>query len=601
MFELIGRIAVPGIDRTIKDIDSAAGSTENMAFHTGKAQRAVKTFGETLARTGDPLQALSNSAENLTHTFAKGLGATVAIAGAKLLIDKMKSLSEEVSKAAEISEKGLQKISEAGDFKTAIGSAKSLSEEMQKLRDRADALDSSFSWTGPLNIRLAGITDTMRNLADATKGAADAELMLQAQVEKNKAVKIQGYTDEQKAIYEISEARKKELESLKSITDESVRTKTEQFLKEKYAAEDARTAYLNGLKEQKQQSEDFAKSESEKAKQELKEYEAMSSGKLAAQKILFESESKEQESRSKALQDEIENQQKLAQLYQDRADQLEKLVDAQDQLNKKQNELATQGMGLGGTMRGSGAGGVGGTSSRGTGQRPTSYEIGAQRAQQQAAQKAQIQDAEKYRQQVQDDLVIQSLKKQNKYTGDISGLSKAQKNAIPGASPEAVQIEIKRQAVERARQQILENGTASLDKYKKSVETAQQAVNKTQNSIDNLSKSADNASASFDGKDYSLKPQTDNLTDSFLKGTEATNNMVDSFLKQTTETENLTDTITDTTDTLKEFDKQMKDINQAGPAGGASAASKKAIDPLLEILQAITKILDDLKLYSYAT
>jgi methyl-accepting chemotaxis protein len=178
MFELIGRIAVPGIERTIKDIDSAAGSTENMAFHTGKAQRAVKTFGETLARTGDPLAALSNSADNLTHTFAKGLGATIAIAGAKLIIDKMKSLAEEVGKAAEVSEKGLNKIAEAGDFKTAVSSAKALNEEMQKLRDRADAIDSAFSWTGPLNIRLAGITDTMRDLSDATKGAADASLML---------------------------------------------------------------------------------------------------------------------------------------------------------------------------------------------------------------------------------------------------------------------------------------------------------------------------------------------------------------------------------------------------------------------------------------
>ena len=575
---------MPGIDRTIKDINSAADATDGLEVHTGKAQRAVKQFADTLAHTGSPMEAVNASAENLAHTFAKGLGATVAIAGAKLIIDGLKNLAEEVGKAAEASEKGLTAINKATDFTAAVASAESLSEEMKKLGERADYLDNIFKPLGiDLGIRLAGITDTMRNLADATKGAADASLLKKSIDTAASAKAVEGMTDEQKAIYDLQKKREEELKSVEKIADDYVRKQTEKYLKERYASEDARKAVIAGLKEQQEESKNATETAKESARQELKEREAASNGILNAQKILADSEAKQADSRAKALKEEIDQQDKLAKLYEDRSNIMQKLTEAQDALAAKQGQMAQQAAGLGGT-------------SRGPGQRATSYELGAAKKEQQATNRANLEQARQTKQQIQDELL-------QKRGIDPSKLSKAEKNAQ--ISPEAVQMEMTARRTRAAENKVIKEGTGEIKKLTEQVKTQERALDKNTNSIKNNSTSYDKNSAIFEKRSYDLNDTAQNLTSTFLGADRTTTNMIDGFLGATDSTIDFTKTTDSASNATDQFAESvesastaLKEVTSGAGAGGVGKGKKYGLDDIYKVL---SDTLTELKNYAHAS
>lgn len=555
------KIITDADDAGIRKVQKGMGDVE-VSSH--KASHAAKEFIRDLGSINSAGDLASAALGSFSKLLAGSLAGTAIIVGGKAIIDIFGKVTEIVDKTKE----SFNNVAEAikkGDlptnFQEGAVQARRLSDEVDKINKEIDNLskgeevlikgDLKGYFMG-LAATIMGSREELVKLRDEAKKLANEKMLDGARAALETAQQTKNLNDEQLALYKLRTQAEADIQ--KSSLEAGA------LIVQKYEIDKA--AIIN--KFAKEQKAEHEKAQIESAKQELKEYEAMSSGKLAAQKILFESESKEQESRAKALQDEIKSQQELQKLYEDRATQLEKLIAAQDTLNKKQNELASQGMGLGGSMRG-------------PGQAPTSYELGVKKAQTEAQTKAQIKDAETYRQKIQDELV----KKQGY---DPSKLSKAEKNAIKGASPEAVQIEQKKRAVEDARTKAVENGTKSLEKLQQNVNDAQKSFDKTQNKIDNFGKSADKGSAVFDGKDYSLVPKAENLVDSFLKGT--------------TSADDFTETLDDGTSALEDFNKTLQG---SGAVGGRAAATKTTTDNLSNILQKITQILDELKSAAHAT
>lgn len=238
LFELIGRIKVDGMEETQKGFYATADASEAVGHGARKAEHAVKGFAETLVRTGSASDAVNHSAHALAQTFVKGIGATIAIASAKALVDGLKELANELAKTASAMDSGLNKINKSADFSSAVANAEALNDQIKEMRDRADMLDAAWNFTGPLNIRLAGITDTMRDLADATQGASDQMLKLKAQQDRIEAEKQLKMSDEQRGDRKYELKNLQDIKKLEAIKDPNLRKRAEDDVKRKQLAEE---------------------------------------------------------------------------------------------------------------------------------------------------------------------------------------------------------------------------------------------------------------------------------------------------------------------------------------------------------------------------
>jgi hypothetical protein len=203
-----------------------------------QANASFREFSKQLTSVKDATDVAMRGAEALQKVFVKSLGGTIAIGAANALGDAMRDVGAKIGSAGQLAAdaqagmKGLAQSFEEGAARAeklnaaAAGVAKTL-EELKNSSPVQAAIFKAF-----------GGEQTLNNLQESIRGAADAEMMAGAIQAKDRARKTAGMSPEQLRGFDLELKRNAERAQARRIADLGVRTRTLAALDERYATED---------------------------------------------------------------------------------------------------------------------------------------------------------------------------------------------------------------------------------------------------------------------------------------------------------------------------------------------------------------------------
>jgi len=530
--------------------------TDDLKITTEKTSGALREFGGQLRQARDLSDIAGMATKALGQVLGASLGGTAVLVAGKALIDAFNNVQTAVKETEGKVKDAFKEIDKAGLPKTFEESAN----QANKLASAADEVTKKVKEieSNPLQNFVAGITgakDKMEELALSTQKAAQEKIKLGVQTaiadeqfqsglsEKDKKLNdlFKSYQAKADAISASMLAAGAKPEEVKRVVDEIYNAHTQ--ARDKMLADFSAKEIIAGEESARRISD--ARRENDMSEFELQQ---------KSQNVIFENDranlNEQIQARLKAADDEAkkreesakkleEFQNKLVTMAEKRVALEEKIAGINDQISSKQAELAKQGAGLGGTMRGKG-------------QAPSSYEVGFSKAVDQAAEAAKRLDAQTARNNLQNSMLLDPNGKFKLTPSQVAGMSKGEKNAL--VSPESLQIAQKAQAVKDAQNKVAQSGTKALDEFNK----------KLQDNNDQLD-----------------------------SNTASTKEIEDAYME-------LQNSVDDGTDAMEDFTEQTKKASK-GAAGSVSGKAKggegKGLNDIYELLD---KNLIELKTYAHA-
>jgi len=443
--------------------------TDDLKITTEKTSGALREFGGQLKQAKDLSDVAGMATKALGQVLGASLGGTAVLVAGKALIDAFNTVQTAVKETEGKVKDAFKEIDKAGLPKTFEESAN----QANKLASAADEVTKKVKEieSNPLQKFVASITgakDKMEELALSTQKAAQERIKLGVQTaiadeqfqsglsEKDKKLNdlFKSYQDKADKIAASMLAAGAKPEEIKKIVDDiyNAHTAARDKMLADYTSKEVAVGEESARKiSESKRANDMAEFElRQKSENVLFESErARLNEQISARLKATEDEAKKREESAKTLE---EYQNKYLALTEKRVALEEKISAINDQILSKQAELAKQGAGLGGSMRGAG-------------QTPTSYEIGFNKAIDRATEAAKRADAQTARNNLQNQVLLDPEGKFKLTPDQVSGMSKAEKNAL--VSPEAIQIAQKEQAVQDAKNKVIEKGTKSLDDLNK--------------------------------------------------------------------------------------------------------------------------------------
>jgi len=526
--------------------------TDDLKITTEKTSGALRQFGGQLKQVRDLSDVAGVATNALGQVLGASLGGTAVLVAGKALIDAFNVVQNAVKETSNKVKDAFKEIEKGGLPKTFEESAN----QANKLAFAADEVSKKVKEieSNPLQKFIASITgakDKMEELALSTQKAAQERIRLGVQSAIADEQFQSGLSDKEKKLNDLFKSYQEKADKISAsmlaagASPEEIKPVIDEIYNAHTQARDKMLADF-AIKELSVGEENAKKISDAKRANDMAEFDL----EQKSQNTIFENErarlNESISERLKAADDEAKKREESAKkleefqvkylaLTEKRVALEEKISSINDQISAKQGELAQQGAGLGGTMRG-------------PGQQPSSYEIGFKKTIDRATQNAQRIDAQNAKNILQDSIL-------RKMGLDPSKMTKAEKNAVRGASPEAIQIEQKRIAAEAAANKATENGTKSLDKLNEKLDD-------TQNQLDQ------NVASSKELEEAYMELQD---------GTEGA------------------------TDALKEFTTQSQKASetQAGKAGEQQA--NPVVQALDDIYELLYNTLDELKTYAHTT
>lgn len=550
--------------------------TDDLKITTEKTSGALREFAGQLKQARDLSDVAGMATKALGQVLGASLGGTAVLVAGKALIDAFNTVQTAVKETEGKVKDAFKEIDKAGLPKTFQESAM----QADKLSASADAVSKKIQEieANPLQKFIAGLTgakEKMDELVVSTQKAAQERIKLGVQTAIADEEFQRGLSDKDKALNALFKSYQDKADQIAAsmmaagANPEEIK-KVTSLIFEAHAT--ARRAMLDdyALKEQKIAEENATKATDLRRANDMAEFELQQK----SQNTLFETErarlNEQIQTRLKAADDEAKKREESAKIIEEYHKRLfdltekrvaleERLASSQAKLAETKGKVAAGAAGLGGTMRG-------------TGQRPTSYELGLQKAVSRAEEDARRKDAEAYRQYTQDKLIEQKFREMDKAVP--TGLTKAEKNAI--ISPEAVQMKQKQDAIDAARAKVMESGTAAIKKHEEAVARDQAQLEMVTEAIQIM-----------DEEQRSATEQTSSMKNVIKDTTETTGQFADS--------------LDEAIDATQKFSKATS-AYAGGAAVAAPTTSLSDIYDLLDgVLSELVDITHEIATYSHAT
>lgn len=537
-------------------------SISGLDVSSKKASGALKSFAQDIAQARDGADVASATLGAFSRILGSSLAATGVIIAVKTVVDgfsKIDQAVKESEKAVADAFAGMQKAGEALSFAEAVGQAKSFENTAYKIREEIKKINESPM----LNIidGLMQSTDRMRELVKQSEDQAIAIRKAGAESELAHLIRIKGLDAEGKALAANERLLQKELEGIDAIKEAS----TALAVTQKYAmqADEIRAKFAD---ERGKVEADLSKQRQKDLEDQIKKEQALGEAQQKRFNELYEAEIKSQEQTQKRIDAEIKAEEARAAQGQELQQNL-----AQAEQGQKQN-TAEQAPSIAGSMSG-------GSASRGGG-RPTSYEVGLEKARERAfaTGRREAADAEVQRK-------IDQIKQERAAAGDTRFTGKT--DAMNRMAEEAI-------AAAKAQ------GRASLGTNEMA-----ESVKRAQTELSNFSKETPKATLDYGselGKGMSeLVPEFDRAqegVDNFSEGlTENSGNMIDDFLKTGDSSSNLGDDFDDASQAVEDFTNRMQASGEgAGGGGGRGGKETKGLAGIYDLLD---KNLKEMRTYAF--
>lgn len=485
--------------------------TDDLKITTEKTSGALREFGGQLKQARDLSDVAGMATKALGQVLGASLGGTAVLVAGKALIDSFNTVQAAVKETEGKVKDAFKEIDKAGLPKTFEEGAT----QADKLSVSADAVSKKIQEieSNPLQKFIAGITgarDKMEELVLSTQKAAQERIKLGVQTAVADEEFQRGLSEKEKALNALGKSYQEKADKIAAsmmaagANPEEIKQVVNQIYDAHTAARDKMLADYS-LKEYSVEEENARKATDLRRANDMAEFDLQQK----SQNTLFENErarlNDQIQTRLKAADEEAKKREESAKRLEEFQDKLvalaekrvvleEKISAINEQMSAKQADLAKQGAGLGGTMRGAG-------------QQPTSYEIGFNKAIDRASEAAKRADAQTARNNLQNKIL---LDQKGISPSQLAGMTKAQKNAL--VSPERLQIEQKQQAIKDAQNKVIEQGTKSLQKLQEKSDSYSEQLNgniKTSNLLEEaymeLKDSTDSSTDAVDNFTSSIK------------------------------------------------------------------------------------------------
>jgi len=351
-------------------------STDSLDLSSRKASNAMKGFIQDLSQAKSGADVASAALSAFSRVLGTSIAATGIAIAAKVVIDTFSKIGETVNQTKERIESATADIKKSGldvSFGQAAGEAKRLSDEADNARKNIEKLDKSF--LAGIVATITGAREELGKLAQEADQLSQQRLFEGARAERQRAEARAGLGGPELEIRDIEERLARELAGVRLTTPEGIRA----------AAELRKRAELD-IEAVRQK--EFQKFDVEQAQIRLKQIDAEIKGRADAERIARNNQEKaDEESRKRILQLQEERSKKEKEIAEYRMrlekdatelninqlDLEERLLDQRQRIIQAEGKVSELG------LRGPGTG-------RGTGQKPTSLEIGAFNRAQKAAQ-----------------------------------------------------------------------------------------------------------------------------------------------------------------------------------------------------------------------
>lgn len=477
MEPLTFKIVTDADDSGVKKYESSLGGLNTTSQKAGAALRMFSR--EALeAKSGADLAAAGATA--LSQAMQKSLLATATIGGAKILSDQFKAMAELLRGVANETKKvidGLQKMGDPQNMQDALKAVGMLDSSLASVTEKLASIKSG-NWFTQIVGGVTGATAELEAQIATLTRLRDAQLALGVETERKNAVAMMGASEEEKALAGLDAAYAKQIAIINTISDEKLRQAALSSAEDTATIarmERAQKVYTDSQK-------NMVAARNERAKLEVEADLAAIKAKHDAIAIEADFEAKRQEAHNKELQRSAE-----------RIDALKKEI---EEIKARSEAISASAAIAGGEL-------AFGALSRGVGQRPSSAEVGAERARKRGEDRAQMEN----RAEAEDE-----ARRRIEERG-----GKVDKHAI--------QRELTKMIEEGAYEEARARAKAFKDLIKQLTETTKAEKEKTaelkkaEDAQAELSAASDKTAASFDGVDFSvnrLKPSLDMVSASFI-------------------------------------------------------------------------------------
>ena len=570
-----------GADKAIAGTKTAI---EGLKVSGEKASGAFKNFSRSLAEARDASDVAASAANSLSNIVGKSLMGAFAVGGVKVFTDQINRMGESVKAVATEAQQAFDNIEKAGQ-------AMSLSEATSQVSQ----LDALLASTGkrlseldrsPFQNFIAGATGArvaMEELVGTSQKLRDMKLAEGMATENANAEFSAGLDEQALQIAKVNAEYEKRSRIAQTFTDkEAYRIYQEasaaQKVRETNAiidkmAEKAAQENEKNTQEKIKLDQQFSEQSQKNIDQQIKAEKELAEAQQKRFNDLYDAEIKAQEATQKRTDARNKAEQDLA----DKRQSLEQDVKRAKEEQKIQ---------AGGAAQETAANMVGGSASRGVGQRETSYEAGLRRDIARAEQQGRTAAAESKIQSTIDQIKQERADVgDTRFTGRTDALNRLKDEAVKSAKSSSQASSVTDQLAKN-----VESTSRALDNFEKSQSKSTETNNSTSESTSNMGDSLGNAIES-----------ANNFSDSMTKNG---GNMVDDFLKGGDSASNLGDSLDDTAESAKDLSEELKKSGPRGEksggdgGGGADGQGKGTLSSIETLLQ---KNFDELKAYAHAT
>lgn len=570
MEPLIFKIETQADDSGVRKYDKSLGGLD---VSSKKASGALKSFSRELINAKSGADVAAAGAESLSRILEKSLAGVVVIGAIKIVTDQINKMSEILRAVGESTSAAVTQLERMGDIKGIDDAIKGVGSVNQSLDTTIQKLGSiqEGNWFTKLIASTTGTTEELKKQQITLEKLRDSLLAYGFAAEKDNAEKMSQLNDEQKQYEAIQQKLRKNLEIIDQIKDSN----------DKASATQSANA-LAGIETQNLTNklmEEQAKKENELNEKRQKAIEAQ----IKAEKELAEAQQK----RFNDLYDAEIKAQEATQKRTDARNKAEK--DLADKRQSLEQDLQTakeeQKIQAGGAAQETAANMVGGSASRGVGQRETSYETGLRRDIARAEQQGRTAAAEAKIQSTIDQIKQErAAVGDTRFTGRTDALNRLKDEALASRKSSSQASSVTDRLAKN-----VESASKALDDFSKSQSKSTETNNSTSESTSNMGDSLGDAIESANKFSEGITKNAGNMVDDFLKGGDSASKLGDS--------------LDDTAESAKDLSEELK---KSGPRGGKSGAgdgapaggdkgSLQSIENLLE------KNFNELKAYAHAT
>jgi len=558
-----------GADKAIANTKTAV---EGLKVSGEKAAGAFKDFSRSLAESRNASDVAASAANSLSNIVSKSLMGAFAVGGVKLFTDQINRMGEDVKSVATSAQKAFDDIEKAGQaisLSEAISQVAQLDALLADTGKKLSELDRS-----PFQNFIAGTTGArvaMEELVGTSQKLRDLKLAEGLATENANAEIAAGLNEQETQIAKVNAEYEKRYKIAQTFTDEEA---YRIYQEASHALRIRETnAIIDGMAQKAAQEKQKNTHEQIKLNQDLSQQQIKGEKELAATQQkrfndLYNAEVKAQEAMQTRIDANLKAEQDLAEKRQSLQQDLETAKAQQ----KSQSGLAASE---------TAAFMSGGSQSKGSGQRETSFETGLRKAQERAYQEGKTESADREIQRTIDEIKKErAAAGDTRFTGRTDAMNRMKEEAKKSSRAEGA-------------------ASSGTEQMAQSVAEAERAMA----DFAIASTKAELSTGDFGSHMYGLTPSFDkamnganNLADSM---TENGGNMVDDFLSTGGEATDLGEGFYDLGESASDLSDRLKKTGGAGGGAGTGGAGKGGSLASIETL--LKKNFDELKAYAHAT